>query len=189
MAKLYFRFSAMNSGKTTAIMQVAHNYEERGMHVLLMKPTTDTKGDTKIISRLGIDREVDVLVGPAESVTKQLGDLRDIACVLIDEAQFLTPKQVDEIFWLSIEKNIPFMAYGLRTDFQTIGFPGASRLLEIAHDIQEIKTICRCGKKAVFNGRKINGIFTAEGEQVAIDGQDNVDYESLCANCYKKLVK
>lgn len=188
MAKLYFRYSAMNSGKTTALMQVAHNYEERGMKVLLMKPSTDTKGDDKVVSRLGIDRKVDVLVGPNESVTKKLGKLDDIACVLIDEAQFLTPKQVDEAFWLCTNSGVPFMAYGLRTDFQTVGFPGATRLLELAHDLQEIKTICRCGKKALFNGRKVNGTFTSEGSQVAIDGEDNVEYESLCANCYQKYV-
>lgn len=179
----------MNSGKTTALMQVAYNYEERGMKVLLVKPSTDTKGNDKVVSRLGIERSVDILIGPDDAVAQKIGDITDIACVLIDEAQFLTPQQVDELFWLAVETDTPCMAYGLRTDFQTIGFPGASRLLELAHDLQEIKTICRCGKKALFNGRKINGTFTSEGSQVAIDGEHDVEYESLCATCYKSLVK
>lgn len=188
MAKLYFRYSAMNSGKTTALLQVAHNYEERGMHVVVLKPSTDTKGDQRVVSRLGIDRKVDRLIAPTDTVKHALKEFKDIACVLIDEAQFLTPKQVDELFWFATDKNIPVMAYGLRTDFQTAGFPGSTRLLELAHDLQEIKTICRCGKKAVFNGRKVNGKFTATGEQVAIEGEHNVEYESLCASCYRKLV-
>jgi thymidine kinase len=179
----------MNSGKTTALLQVAHNYEERGMKVVIMKPSTDTKGKAKIVSRLGLTRNVDVLVPPNESVQQLLEPLEDLACILIDEAQFLTPAQVDELFWFAADKNIPVMAYGLRTDFQTHGFPGSTRLLELAHDLQEIKTICRCGKKAVFNGRKLNGAFISEGSQVAIEGEGNVDYESLCASCYKKLVQ
>jgi len=188
VAKLYFRYSAMNSGKTTALLQVAHNYEERGMRVVVLKPSTDTKGDQKVVSRLGIDRKVDSLIAPTDTVKHALKDFKDIACVLVDEAQFLTPKQVDELFWFATDRNIPVMAYGLRTDFQTAGFPGSTRLLELAHDLQEIKTICRCGKKAVFNGRKVNGKFTATGNQVAIEGEDNVEYESLCASCYRKLV-
>lgn len=188
MAKLYFRYSAMNSGKTTALMQVAHNYEERGMKVVVLKPATDTKGQDKIVSRLGLARAVDILVPRTASITDILAPHQDISCVLIDEAQFLTPTQVDELFWFATDRNIPVMAYGLRTDFQTQGFPGSTRLLELAHDLQEIKTICRCGKKAVFNGRKKNGQFISEGSQVAIEGEDDIDYESLCASCYKKLV-
>jgi thymidine kinase len=178
----------MNSGKTTALLQVAYNYEERGMKVVIMKPSADTKGNMKIVSRLGLERNVDVLVTPKASILQLLETMRGIACVLIDEAQFLTPAQVDELFWFASDKDIPVMAYGLRTDFQTKGFPGSTRLLELAHDLQEIKTICRCGKKAVFNGRKVNGKFTSRGLQVAIEGKDDVDYESLCASCYKKLV-
>lgn len=179
----------MNSGKTTALLQVAHNYEERGMKVVVMKPSTDTKGKSKIISRLGLTRDVDLLISPTASISQLLEPVSDIACVLVDEAQFLTPAQVDELFWFATDQNIPVMTYGLRTDFQTQGFPGSTRLLQLAHDLQEIKTICRCGKKAVFNGRKLNGKFISKGEQVAIEGEDNVDYESLCASCYKKLVQ
>ena len=179
----------MNSGKTTSLLQVAHNYEERGMKVVIMKPSTDTKGKARVVSRLGLSRDVDILVTPDASIRQLLNAFDSLACVLIDEAQFLTPDQIDELFWFATDENIPVMAYGLRTDFQTQGFPGSTRLLELAHDLQEIKTICRCGKKAVFNGRKLNGKFISKGSQVAIEGEDNIDYESLCASCYKKLVQ
>ncbi len=179
----------MNSGKTTSLLQVAHNYEERGMKVVIMKPSTDTKGKARVVSRLGLSRDVDILVTPDASIRQLLNVFDNLACILIDEAQFLTPDQVDELFWFATDENIPVMAYGLRTDFQTQGFPGSTRLLELAHDLQEIKTICRCGKKAVFNGRKLNGKFISKGNQVAIEGEDNIDYESLCASCYKKLVQ
>jgi thymidine kinase len=108
--------------------------------------------------------------------------------VLVDEAQFLTPGQIDELFWFAVDRDIPVMTYGLRSDFKTNGFPGSTRLLELAHELQELKTICRCGKKAVFNGRKRDGAFISSGDQVAIDGEGAIDYESLCASCYKKLV-
>ena len=159
------------------------------MKVLILKPETDTKGQTKIVSRLGLARDVDVLIAPDASTKDLLASYTDVACVLIDEAQFLTPSQIDELFWFATDTNIPVIAYGLRTDFQTQGFPGSTRLLELAHDLQEIKTICRCGKKAVFNGRKRNGVFISKGSQVAIEGEDDIDYESLCASCYRKLVR
>lgn len=178
----------MNSGKSTALLQAAFNYEERGMKVLIVKPSIDSKGDQNIVSRLGLTRAADVLLQKDDLLVATLGELTDIACILVDEAQFLTPEQVDECFWLAINKDIPILAYGLRTDFSTRGFPGASRLLELAHELQELKTICRCGKKAILNGRKVNGKFVSEGSQVAIDGENNVEYESLCAKCYAKFV-
>lgn len=146
MSKLYFRYSAMNAGKTTALLQVANNYEERGMNVLLVKPAIDTKGDKKVISRLGIDREVDILLKEKDTLLSHM-DTKKVDAIIVDEAQFLTPKQIDELFYITKTSNIPILCYGLRTDFQMKGFPGASRLLEIADDIEEIKTICRCGKK------------------------------------------
>ena len=91
------------------------------------------------------------------------------------------------MFWFATKHDVPVIAYGLRTDFQTTGFPGASRLLELAHELQELKTICRCGKKAVLNGRKKVGQFIFHGNQVAIDGEADIEYESLCANCYSKF--
>ncbi len=190
MSKLYFRYGAMNSGKSTALLQAAFNYEERSQHVLLAKPAIDSKGDRKIVSRLGVTREVFFLVEPKDNLRDlfkayraNFADGRDIACLLIDEAQFLTPEQVDQALELAVIDGVPVLAYGIRTDFQTKSFPGSRRLLEIAHSLEELKTICRCGRKAMFNGRVLNGEFTFDGEQVAIDG-DQVSYESLCAACY-----
>ena len=189
MAKLYFRYGAMNSGKSTALMQVAYNYEERGMKVRLLKPNVDTKGDDKLVSRLGVTRKVDWVVGPKDNVYELFDDItggEDISCILVDEAQFLTEDQVDQLMEIATLKNIPVICYGLRTDFLTNGFPGSRRLLLVAHSLEELKTICRCGKKAVFNGRKINGEFVFEGDQVAIDDKAEISYESLCVDCYYK---
>jgi thymidine kinase len=192
MSKLYFRFGAMNSGKSTALLQAAFNYEERGQYVLLAKPAIDSKGDRKIVSRLGVTREVDFLVQPSESLRDLFHEHRiefeektsqPIACLLIDEAQFLTEQQVNEALEIAVRDGVPVLAYGIRTDFQTKSFPGSRRLLEIAHSLEELKTICRCGRKAMFNGRLVNGLFTFAGEQVAIDG-DKVTYESLCPKCF-----
>ncbi len=192
MAKLYFRYGAMNSGKSTSLLQAAYNYEERGQQVILAKPIIDTKGDRTIVSRLGVAREVDVVIGPATDVVTLIDNEVDRvaregkgspACVLVDESQFLSPRQVDDLFIIAVRRGIPVLAYGIRTDFQTVAFPGSRRLLEIAHSVEELKTICRCGKKAVFNARKANGQFIFDGAQVAIDGVD-VTYESLCGDCY-----
>lgn len=188
MAKLYFRYSAMNSGKTTALIQAAYNYEERNMRVVVIKPAVDSKGDAEIVSRLGMKRQVDILLAPTDKVAEVLSKHGDMRCILIDEAQFLEPAQVDDLFWYAVDRNVPVLAYGLRTDFQTKGFPGASRLLELAHELTELKTICRCGKKAVFNGRRVDGKFVVEGNQVEIDDKAHVEYEALCAQDYKKLV-
>lgn len=187
MAKLYFRYGAMNSGKSTALLQVAHNYEERDMHVLLVKAEIDTKGASQIVSRMGTSRQVDILASPdldlAKAIRQWSKDVEKVSCVLVDEAQFLTPGQVNQLLELTVQDNIPVIAYGLRSDFRTESFPGSKRLFEVAHTIEELKTICRCGRKAIFNGRKIGDTFVFEGEQVAIDGE-RVEYESLCGSCY-----
>ncbi len=185
MAKLYFKYGAMNSGKTAILLQSAFNYEQRGMKVLIMKPSTDTKGGKYLVSRVGLKRKIDHLIEENENIYKTLENKLDgISCILIDEAQFLKPKQVDELMLLVVNKDIPIICYGLRTDFQTHGFVGSPRLLEIAHNIEELKTVCSCGKKAIFNVRKVNGKFTYSGDQVAIDGEDDVSYDSLCPKCY-----
>ena len=189
MAKLYYRYGAMNSGKSTALMQVAYNYEERGMRVFILKPSIDTKGGECLLSRLGVSRPVDKAVTPDMDVFQLVqeeagrGD-KPLACVLTDESQFFTPQQAEQLFMVTVKLNIPVIAYGLRTDFSMQGFPGSTRLLELAHAIEEMKTICTCGRKATCNGRKVNGEFVFEGDQVAIDQENNVEYQSLCAQCY-----
>ncbi len=193
MAKLYFRYGAMNSGKSTALLQAAFNYEERGQQVLLAKPAIDSKGDNAILSRLGMARQVDFTIAPDEDiyaaftrererVNREHG--RDVSCLLVDESQFLGEGQVDDLLRIAIQEDVPVLAYGIRTDFQTVAFPGSRRLLEIAHSLEELKTICRCGRKAVFNARTVNGQFVFDGDQVAIDGDAEVSYESLCGACY-----
>ncbi|MGO1359469.1 MAG: thymidine kinase, partial [Brevibacterium aurantiacum] len=200
MAKLYFRYGAMNSGKSTALLQAAFNYEERGQRVLLAKPHIDTKGAGEIVSRLGVTREVDFLIpagSDVETIYREHADYVDhdallesidtpkasVACLLIDEAQFLEPLQVDSLMRIATAISVPVMCYGIRTDFRTRAFPGSARLLEIAHTLEELKTICRCGRKAMFNGRLVDGQFIFDGDQVAIDG-NAVTYESLCPRCY-----
>ncbi|MEG1073646.1 MAG: thymidine kinase [Ruthenibacterium sp.] len=188
MAKLYFRYGAMNSGKSTALMQVAYNYEERGMRVLLLKPSVDTKGGDFLVSRLGVKRAVDIIITPDKDpfalVEADIAKNGPLACVLTDESQFFTAEQAERLFMIAVELNVPVICYGLRADFSLKGFPGSTRLLELAHNIEEMKTICTCGRKAMFNGRKVNGAFVFEGAQVAIDAQDNVEYQSLCPKCY-----
>lgn len=193
MAKLFFRYGAMNSGKSTALLQVAYNYEERGMKVLLVKAKVDSKGSNKLVSRLGVERKADFLVDEKlnlyEAISQWSKDVEKVSCVLVDEAQFLDPVHVEQLFNLTVYDNIPVICYGLRTDFQTKLFPGSNRLFSLAHSIEELKTICRCGKKAIMNGRKINGKFIFEGSQVAIDGSADITYESLCATCYFKEIE
>lgn len=182
----------MNCGKSTAVLQVAYNYEERGMDVLLIKPETDTKGEDQIISRLGTTRKVDILAAPSDDLYAAIAKSKEsdplLGCVLVDEVQFLQPKQVTELFKVAVELSIPVICYGLRADFKANAFPGSIRLFELAHSIEELKTICRCGKKAILNGRKADSVFVKDGSQVAIDGEKNITYESLCGNCYLKLV-
>lgn len=186
MAKLYFRYGAMNSSKSALLLTAAYNYEERDQHPVLVKPGVDTKAGRAVSSRVGIERSVDVLLQNDTSLIAALEahrPLEEIAAVFIDEAQFLTPAQVDEAFTVAVTRGVPVLCYGLRGDFMTQSFPGSLRLLEIAHSIEELKTICRCGAKAVFNARLIDGEFVSHGAQVAIDGQQ-ASYESLCGKCY-----
>ncbi len=187
MAKLYFRYGAMNCGKTALLLQAAYNYESRNMKVLVLKPSVDTKGGDSIVSRIGLERKVDHLIEPTENIYNYLKNIKDISCIFVDEAQFLKRKQVDDLLRIVIDKEIPVICYGLRTDFNTNGFEGSTRLLEIAHSIEEMKTICECGAKATFNVRMVSGKFVFDGDQVAIDGEQEVTYESLCPKCYYEM--
>ena len=191
MSKLYFRYGAMNSGKSTALLQVAHNYEERGQAVLLVKPAVDTKGEHHVVSRLGVKRRVDILLATSDNLNSAVenhllaraNDLPPVRCLLIDEAQFMTPEQVDQALEVALFKGIPIIAYGLRTDFKTQSFPGSRRLMEVAHTLEEMKTICRCGRKAIFNARLSESGRVSEGEQVMIY-EGSVHYEALCGTCF-----
>ena len=188
--KLHFRYAAMNSGKSTSLIQTAHNYEERGMRVLVFKPAIDTK-HASVSSRIGALREIDVCLSENDDieamVASDVAEHGDLHAVFVDEAQFLTRAQVNQLFQVAVVMNIAVLAYGLRTDFQGRAFEGSARLLELSHSMEELKTICRCGSKAMFNARMDEqGKYVTAGSQVAIDGE--VSYESLCGSCYLKKV-
>ena len=189
MAKLYFRYGAMGSGKSTVLMQVAHNYEQRGFKVFVLKPKVDTKGDTKLVSRIGITREVDWVIDSDEQVYSKIDILTDnMECILVDEAQFLTERQVLELWKISKEYDIPVVCYGLKTNFKGKLFEGSKALLEVGDSFEELVTVCVCGTKARFNARKVNGEYTANGDEVVIDGASNVEYTALCGKCYLEKV-
>ena len=192
MAKLYFRYGAMGCGKTMQLLQVAFNYEERGHQVCVMKPKTDTKNGEKLLTRIGPERVTDFCFGKEDdlfSYLKKHIKNKKISCVLVDEAQFLTSKQVDQLMKVTTDLGVPVMAYGLRLNFRLTdgGFEGATRLLQMAHDIDEIKTICECGRKATLNARFLNGEFMADGPDVLIDdGTSEVEYRAICPKCYSE---
>lgn len=187
MAKLYFRFGAMGSGKSSILMQIAYNYNERGMDVLVIKSRIDTKAGSSVSSRIGIERNADIIIGKDESFKKYYDDFKDKACILVDEVQFMNKSQIEEL-WVATKKlDVPIICYGLKTDFRGYLFEGSKRLIELSDQIEEIATICKCGKKARFNARYIDGKFTLKGDEVIIDGaKNNVEYISLCGKCYLK---
>jgi len=181
MAKLYFSYSAMNAGKSTQLLQVAYNYEERGMEVYMLTAQIDNRSGEKVISsRIGIKHECDTYEGASnlfEKVTERQ-NTKPLACVLIDEAQWLTPQHVDQL-------NIPVLCYGLRTDFKGNLFPGSQALLALADELREIRTICHCGKKATMVLRlDSNGNALLEGPQNQIGG--NESYVSVCRKHWKE---
>lgn len=184
MAKVYFRYAAMNAGKSTQLLQVRHNYHERHQRTLLMKPELDDRdGRDQIRPRIGgIVAQVDVLVRPDLDLKALIeADLTRngrLDCVIVDEAQFLTPDQVRQLCTVADFLGVPVMAYGLRADFRGHLFPGSAVLMALADDIEELKTICWCGKKATMNARIIDGHVAMEGPQVLIGG--NETYTSLC---------
>ena len=187
MAKLIFRYGAMNCGKTLHLLQTDYNYREHDLKTLVIKPSVDTKGGTSIVTRIGLKRKVDVLLRPHDNVRQKL-DITDISCILVDEAQFLQPHQVEDLWKIAKLKDIPVICYGLRTKFTSKFFVGSRPLMELADDLEELITICSCGAKAKFSARKINGKFVTDGAEIAIDGEDNVTYESLCGKCYIEKV-
>lgn len=189
MAKMHFKYASMNSGKSIDLIRTAHNYEENGYKVLIIAPVVGGKVDRKVSSRVGIFKEADVLLLYSDDVFEALkGKARDISVILVDEAQFLSSKQVDQLFVVSKVLNIPVICYGLRTNFKMESFAGSKRLLEIAEVLEELTTLCSCGKIARFVGRKVDDQFVTDGEEIVVKGTFNVEYEPLCGDCYLKKV-
>ena len=192
MAKLHFKYGTMNSGKSIDLMRTAHNYEEVGYSVLVLKPLIDTKGEDKLDSRIGLQRKVDILIDKDESILKLIKENSNdsLACIFVDEAQFLNKNQIDELFFLTKEIDIPVICYGLRNNFMMNGFEGSIRLLEIAEELEELPTLCECKEIARYVGRKVNGEFVISGNEIEIDGANkNIEYEPMCGRCYLKKVK
>lgn len=184
MAKLHFRYAAMNAGKSTALLQVAHNYDALGKRTLIVKPAVDLKGGDRILSRLGVERPVDYLWAAGETLHSREG-LSEVDVILVDESQFLTPEQANELLDIATRVGVTVIAYGLRTDFRGDSFPGAARLLCVAHEIEEIRTLCACGSKATMNLRRVSGLPVFDGAQVAID-DGSIEYVSVCAKCHQR---
>ncbi|MDB2524572.1 thymidine kinase [Amylibacter sp.] len=190
MAKLYFHYSTMNAGKSTLLLQAAHNYQERGMESYLLTAQFDNRaGDARIGSRIGIGREADTFSLSDDlfyKVKKRIND-GPCACVFIDEAQFLSHEQVWQLARAVDDLKIPIMCYGLRVDFQGKLFPGSATLLALSDEMREIKTICHCGKKATMVVRQDeNGVALTDGAQVQIGG--NEAYVSLCRKHWREKV-
>lgn len=190
MAKLYFKYGTMESGKSTKIIQEAYNYDRNNKSIIVAKPIIDSKGNDKIVSRIGIQRKIDVYIESdnLKEIYEKIN--KDTFCILIDEAQFLNKNQVFELFKITKLLEIPVMCYGLKSNFKGEFFEGSEALMIYADSLEEIVTICSCGKKARFNARKVNGDFVTDGEDVLIDGSnENVEYVPLCGECYIKKVK
>ena len=184
LAKLYFKYGAMGSSKTAQALITKYNYEENDMTVWLLKPSADTRDGVHILrSRIGLEARVDI-ISPEMDVYKAFTEKKKGCCdvIIVDECQFMTPEQIDELRHIVNDFNIPVMCFGLRTDFQTKLFPGSRRLMEVADAIQEIKTICDCGAKATVNARINDGYIVTEGAQVVLGGNDC--YIAMCHKCY-----
>jgi len=188
MSKLYFYYAAMNAGKSTVLLQSSYNYQERGMRTMLFAPVIDQRaGIGRIASRIGLSSDANPFTSTDDlfkNVQTEHTEEGALACVLIDEAQFLTRKQVEQLCRVADELGIPVLCYGLRTDFQAQLFPGSAALLALADDLIELKTICQCGRKATMNLRVgPDGKGLKEGEQVEIGGNDR--YVAMCRSHYQ----
>ena len=190
MAKLYFKYGAMGSSKTAQALITKYNYEENDLNVWLIKSGTDTRDGAKILrSRIGLESPADV-IAPGTDIYLLFQDTQEGKCdvIIVDECQFLTESQIDQLRSLVNDYNIPVMCFGLRTDFQTRLFPGSRRLMEVADTIQEIKTICDCGAKATVNARiDGDGHIITQGAQVVLGGNDS--YIAMCHKCYIRGIR
>ena len=188
MAKLYFKYGAMGSSKTATALITKYNYEERGMRVWLIKPAADNRdGEFTLRSRVGLTAEAEA-VGPDKDICALYAKREKADVIIVDECQFMTAKQIDELRELVDREDLPVLCFGLRTDFQTKLFPGSRRLFELADSITEIKTICDCGRKATVNARlSPDGYVVTEGSQVFLGGNDS--YIAMCHKCYQDYIK
>ena len=184
MAKLYFKYGAMGSSKTAQALITKFNYEERNMKVLLLKPSTDTRDGASLVrSRIGLEAEATVIAPDCDVYELIKNGYTDCEAVIVDECQFLTPEQVDQLGEVTIDFDIAVLCFGLRTDFLTHFFPGSQRLMEIAESITEIKMVCDCGAKATVNARLDDeGKIVFKGEQVVLGGNDR--YKAMCRRCW-----
>ncbi len=190
MAKLYFKYGAMGSSKTAQALITKYNYEENGLKVWLIKPSADTRdGATILRSRIGLEAQVEVIAPNVDIYARYLGGRgRTSDVIIVDECQFMTEKQIDQLRAIVDEHNIPVMCFGLRTDFLTRLFPGSRRLMEVADTLQEIKTICDCGAKATVNARVDgSGHIVTQGAQVVLGGNDS--YIAMCHKCYVRGIR
>ena len=188
MAKLYFKYGAMGSSKTAQALITKFNYEEQGMSVWLIKPSTDTRdGADRIRSRIGLEATAQIIT-PEQDICKEYEAAGECDVIISDEAQFFTPAQIDQLRTLVDEKDLPVLCFGLRTDVLTHFGPGAQRLMELADSITEIKTICACGRKATVNARiDADGRIVTEGSQVMLGGNDS--YHAMCHKCWKDRIR
>ena len=184
MAKLYFKYGAMGSSKTAQALITKYNYEENDMKVWLIKPSADTRdGAATLRSRIGLEATVEVIPPEVDIYARFLGSrVRRCDVIIVDECQFLTEKQIEQLRAIVDEQSIPVICFGLRTDFLTRLFPGSCRLMELADCIEEIKTMCDCGSKATVNARISDGYIVTEGAQVVLGGNDS--YIAMCHRCY-----
>ena len=184
MAKLYFKYGAMGSSKTAQALITKYNYEENDMKVWLIKPSADTRdGAATLRSRIGLEAAVEVIPPEVDIYARFLGSrIRRCDVIIVDECQFMTEKQIEQLRAIVNEQNVPVLCFGLRTDFLTRLFPGSRRLMELADVIEEIKTMCDCGAKATVNARISDGYIVTEGAQVVLGGNDS--YIAMCHRCY-----
>jgi thymidine kinase len=187
MAKLYFRHGTVGSAKTLNLLAVAHNYRQQGKKILLMKPDLDTRfGKGSIKSRAGLEMEADVLLIDEQSL-KGI-DYTGVSCILVDEAQFLIAKVIEEFRRISLDHDIPILCYGLRTDFKSKLFEGAARLMELADSIEEVKATCHfCNRKSIMNLKHVNGLAAFEGPSVELGAEEK--YYPACFKCYQREIE
>ena len=184
MAKLYFKYGAMGSSKTAQALITKYNYEENDLRVWLIKPSADTRDGAELLrSRIGLQARVEIMTPDTDIYSLFAGEKQGMNVVIVDECQFLTEAQIDQLRGIVNDFGVPVMCFGLRTDFQTRLFPGSRRLMELADEIQEIKTICDCGAKATVNARiDGDGYIVTQGAQVQLGGNDS--YIAMCHRCY-----